>query len=536
MKSDTFYRWRDIREFFYELNKENIRYVVMRNYEMMHLGDFFCGQHEDIDILVDDSQKFREIAHAYPKMWPEDDIHFVIFVDNECIPLDVRKVGDSYYDEKWERDILERRKLAENGNWYVMDEEDYYYSLAYHAIFQKERLSEEYLNKLNVMAQKLGVSAGCQAEHEDRIREYFHLNNYEYTIPLDKSVLVNFHSGAKGVVKKITSICENLKQRLYESRLWDSLKKCRCVYWNKEFCVESQRFKDLDRLCGKIQRKFGEDVYDQLAEARVDRYIERYREEIEEEYFLLKNQLSKERKETEEGRTVFTMWQQGADCAPMVIKACISSIERFAANMGLKFVVLDDNNIADFVDIPDFITEKYVDGKLGRAHYSDLIRLLVLLRYGGIWVDSSVYIPDKVPEYMVNVFFVFTQSPQLREKRKYGNWWIASEAGNEILLRTLAHLFVWWKHEEYAFHYYIFHIFWNKVIAENEHCRQMIDNMPIFITDSTHALVKSFDKEYSEDGWRVMKQISPVFKCSYKVKGFSGASTYYCKLCEGELR
>lgn len=40
----------------------------------------------------------------------------------------------------------------------------------------------------------------------------------------------------------------------------------------------------------------------------------------------------------------------------------------------------------------------------------------------GVWIDSTVYIADDVPDYMTGKFFVFKQSPQLRECRAYGNW------------------------------------------------------------------------------------------------------------------
>lgn len=78
--------------------------------------------------------------------------------------------------------------MADNGNWYVMSEEDYYYTLAYHAILQKNDVNPQYIDKLNVMGKKLGVCVGNKEDHLRNLNHYMNRQGYQYVQPEDSSV------------------------------------------------------------------------------------------------------------------------------------------------------------------------------------------------------------------------------------------------------------------------------------------------------------------------------------------------------------
>jgi len=180
--------YKNVHDFFELLNINGIKYVVLRNYEEMHNDDFFTEGHEDIDLLVEDINSFIDCSYALPKMSPDDKVHLEIIVDGIKVPLDVRSVGDDYYDSKWEKEIINNRVLAPNGNWYVMDKENYYYSLAYHAILQKEKLSYDYLMRLNKMSISLEIDSSKEAEHIKNLNKWMKIKGYHYTKAKDSSV------------------------------------------------------------------------------------------------------------------------------------------------------------------------------------------------------------------------------------------------------------------------------------------------------------------------------------------------------------
>ena len=64
---------------------------------------------------------------------------------------------------------------------------------------------------------------------------------------------------------------------------------------------------------------------------------------------------------------IWTMWQQGEDKAPALIKSCFKSIRKHCKQ---ELIVLDDNNFEQYVNLPREIVEKYRAGKIRRAHFA----------------------------------------------------------------------------------------------------------------------------------------------------------------------
>lgn len=536
--------WNTVQDFFGALNDQNMKYVVMRNFEDMDKEDFFVEGHEDIDILCEDVTGFIETSKIIRKMIPEDDIHFVTFISGKTVPVDLRHQGDNYYDCQWEKDILTRRKMADNGNWYVMSEEDYYYTLVYHAILQKKEVDPQYIEKLNTMAEKSDLCAGSKEEHLKNLNHYMEQKGYCYVRPDDASVPFQWKyvdraqrrlsKRATGVVKsgKIRDFFGGGVYHLSQQLGWyPYLKEWQYKAIRNTYDKKAGRFRDIVRYAGKVRRKYGEDIYDQLAQRRVYHYIDRYRSEIEDIRLHLPSKLVLKRN-GECDDAVFTMWLQGYDDMPEVVQACVESMEQ----LGRKIILLTEKNLHDYIYLPDYVWEKYESGIIGRTHFSDIVRVSALAMYGGVWIDSTVYIAGEVPDYMTKEFFVFKQSPQLRECHSYGNWWIAAPAGCELIMDQMSYLLGYWKNEDTLMEYCLFHVIFRKIIDNNSQYKQMIDGIPTRITDQTHALLKNYDREYDDKTWECMKQLSPVFKCSYKAKGLSSYQTFYCKLCNGELK
>ncbi|MDY2924013.1 MAG: capsular polysaccharide synthesis protein, partial [Treponema sp.] len=80
--------------------------------------------------------------------------------------------------------------------------------------------------------------------------------------------------------------------------------------------------------------------------------------------------------------TVWWCWFQGEENAPDVAKACLESVRK---NMsGKQVIVITEKNMYDYVSMPDFIIEKYKKGIISKTHFSDLLRLELLIRHGGL--------------------------------------------------------------------------------------------------------------------------------------------------------
>jgi Capsular polysaccharide synthesis protein len=83
---------------------------------------------------------------------------------------------------------------------------------------------------------------------------------------------------------------------------------------------------------------------------------------------------------------VWTYWE-GAPSR--VVQACIESWHCY--NKDVKIIKLSEKNLTDF--LPDF---PLLDQGVRHQHKSDLIRLMLLERYGGVWLDASTLLCENI--------------------------------------------------------------------------------------------------------------------------------------------
>ena len=172
--------WDDLEQVFKMLNATT-EYVVLRNYEYLP-KQFTSSEHGDIDILVNNKKEVMYLLNAKKISKKDYRVNYKCKISNEYIKFDLRFVGDNYYDEEWEKDILHTRKLNEN-NIYISNDENYKYSLLYHALIHKKDISNDYNNKFKYLFNEKNL--------ENELKEYLDRKKYKITYPNDLSVYFN---------------------------------------------------------------------------------------------------------------------------------------------------------------------------------------------------------------------------------------------------------------------------------------------------------------------------------------------------------
>lgn len=176
--------WKDLNELFYVLNYTT-NYVILRNFEEFP-EKIKLKEHKDIDILTDDLLQLPYVLDQRKSTKNEITVPSTVKIGGEEILFDIRYVRDSYYDEKWSKDILSRRILSPKG-FYVPDTKDHFYSLLYHMIIHKSKLSNEYTHKLYDLASILQIKDIQKETFSDFdklkmiLDNYMKEMNYDYT-------------------------------------------------------------------------------------------------------------------------------------------------------------------------------------------------------------------------------------------------------------------------------------------------------------------------------------------------------------------
>ena len=183
--------WSSLREMFAFLN-DAVPYVVIRNSETLPDGHD-PSLHGDIDFLVEDEASAAALLGAR-KVHPERHrVHYEVMAGGVPIRIDLRHVGDDYYCEEWERDILDRRRLLPSGV-YVPSAEDGFFSLVYHALYQKFEVAPDYAAKAKALADEAGVGGASFDDWLPELERF--LGRKGYSVPRPRDLSVKFNAAA----------------------------------------------------------------------------------------------------------------------------------------------------------------------------------------------------------------------------------------------------------------------------------------------------------------------------------------------------
>lgn len=163
---------------------------------------------------------------------------------------------------------------------------------------------------------------------------------------------------------------------------------------------------------------------------------------------------------------IWTCWLQGIEQAPELVKACLASQKRCLSTGEHRALSVDIYH--KWVEIPDFIEQKYKKGIIPAALFSDILRLAVLKKYGGIWMDASVLCTGFENEVLKEQWDSIMGS-ELTIPRYYArgakvatglsNWFIAARPNNVIISAVYDMLVAYWRDFDCAIDYYMMHLF-----------------------------------------------------------------------------
>lgn len=217
-------------------------------------------------------------------------------------------------------------------------------------------------------------------------------------------------------------------------------------------------------------------------------------------------------------KIMWIYWKQGLNNAPEIVKKCINSAKRYCGEY--EVIILTDDNINQYVRLPEHIENIYKNGKMTEAHHSDLIRLVLLINYGGVWSDATCYFTDTIPQYIAqNKFFMFSRD--LLSGNTFpticSNWFILSKPGNMLLTKTFNYLTEYYKHYEKPFDYFIFHLVLSMIVRNDKDCKRIWEEKPYICNMNPHVFFYSFARPYKEDEFKHILSSCFVHKLTYKI-------------------
>lgn len=152
-----------------------------------------------------------------------------------------------------------------------------------------------------------------------------------------------------------------------------------------------------------------------------------------------------------ENYPIWIFWWQGKGNMPEVVKICYNSVLENAGKHTVHLITKD--NYEEYISQLQglgVILEKLHNGDLICAHFSDIIRCYLLYTYGGVWIDATTLITNKIDNIISNDVFVSgsrlpdNQNKYSITKGRWTTYFVFSNRGNllfkfidEILIRQV---------------------------------------------------------------------------------------------------
>ncbi|CVW35605.1 capsular polysaccharide synthesis protein [Streptococcus pneumoniae] len=250
--------------------------------------------------------------------------------------------------------------------------------------------------------------------------------------------------------------------------------------------------------------------------------IQKFREENQ--YSLVYDQ-----QDSSTSSKIWICWFQGLDVAPHVVRECIASVRKQLADR--EVVVLTDDNYHHYVTFPDHIKAKIDQGIISKTHLSDLLRLELLTKYGGTWIDGTVFCSSSdIPVYMLDsdLFLFQNLKPGLDGQALAISTWFmtAAKLHHPLLELTKDLLYLYWKKNNTMVDYFLIHHFFQLSIEEfPEYWSRVVP----FNNSTPHILQLRLFEEFDETMYRHILEQTPFHKLTYKFEGEKSSipNTYY---------
>lgn len=224
-------------------------------------------------------------------------------------------------------------------------------------------------------------------------------------------------------------------------------------------------------------------------------------------------------------RKIYMLWFQGWDSAPELYKLAADHNE--ALNPTWDLVRVDREMLSDLA--PGL---KRRPGQTMQS-FSDQVRLAILRRHGGVWLDASVFLTQPLDEWLpqtdfaVPVYDDYDWSEKLpsgiQKGKGISSWFVfAREPGNEVVRRWEERFAANLDKKDMKDFFFLVHLSFMQLMQEDEQFRlaaQPDDGAQFPNSDKAHAL--QWKRPTTAKAAKEMVRESPIHKLTAKSKAFT---------------
>ena len=215
-------------------------------------------------------------------------------------------------------------------------------------------------------------------------------------------------------------------------------------------------------------------------------------------------------------KVLFIYWAQKFINAPTVVKKCLLSWK--LKNPTWEIIELDDDNLSKYINIEEEIPN-IQNKNIQKCHYADIIRVLLLDKYGGCWCDATTFCNQALDiwlnKYISTGFFAFDKPGP---DRLLSNWFLYSEKKNYIIQKWKDKIINYWNNNDKINHYFRHHYLFSDLYNSDNKFKELWDSIPKISADGPHYIQKQgLLNKLSDNVKNHINEVkTPLYKLSYK--------------------
>ena len=175
-------------------------------------------------------------------------------------------------------------------------------------------------------------------------------------------------------------------------------------------------------------------------------------------------------------KTIYILWLQGFNNAPEIVRKCVKSWIYY--NKDWKVVLLTEKNLNKYINLNSHIENILSNTEINKCHLADIIRVILLNKYGGVWADATTFcnkpLNTWLPEHSTQGFFVFEKPGK---DRLISNWFIYSEKNNYVIKKWCEETINYYKKNKKAHTYFIHHYLFGNLYKKDLNFKKKWDNV-----------------------------------------------------------
>ncbi len=229
------------------------------------------------------------------------------------------------------------------------------------------------------------------------------------------------------------------------------------------------------------------------------------------------------RKKKDESRRVsdykiWVFWAQGFENAPDIVKICNIQLNKNNENV----INLSMDNIRNYVDIPQYIIDKLNNNVISITHFSDILRMSLLAKHGGLWIDSTCFTSNNLSTHIAKYKLFSCKSYPLENNydnlsnSRWSGWAMGIDTVDNnmyALMRDL--LYSYWNKEHLLIDFFFIDYLLDYSYLNYHNVRTLLDN----IECNNHQwleLSRCRNDKFNREKYDVLIEDNFIFKMSYK--------------------